>query len=453
MNKLIITVLAAGLLTSCGIMKKYERPDDISTENLYGDVQNGDENTSLGNVKWHDLFGDAKLQTLIEEGLKNATMQTIDLRIHEMNVALSMTKIAWIPTLAFAPSGTITSYDFQSPATKIWQAPLVAQWNLGSYGSLTNARRKAEVNLQMTKIGRQKAQASIVSGVANLYYTLCMLDGQYAIAKETEQNWSQMLDMQKKMMAAGMSNEAAVAQYEANYMGVKAQVMELGTAIRKAENTMCSLLGRTPGPIDRASLDTWSAPSVLETGIPLQLLARRPDVQLAELDLATAYYTKNEARAAFFPGLTLTASIGWSNQNGLVNPAKILWSALASLTQPIFQNGRIVANYKISKDEMEVAKINFQQALIDAGNEVNSCLANMKDANEKVAVYAQQVAALERACKATEALMNNSAGYNYLNVLTAKSSLLSARLSELSNRYNCIQYTIALYQALGGGAE
>ncbi|MCF0182840.1 MAG: TolC family protein [Bacteroidaceae bacterium] len=453
MQKIIITVVTAAMLTSCGIMKKYERPTDISAENLYGDAQIGNDTTSLGTVKWREMFTDYRLQALIEEGLRNATMQTIDLRIHEMEVALSMAKIAWIPTLTFAPTGTVQSFDWASPATKSWQAPIKAQWTLGSYGSLTNQRRKAEANLEQIRIGRQQAQAGIVAGVANLYYTLCMLDEQVNIANETEATWKEMLRIQKQLMDAGMSNEAAVAQYEANYVSVKTQLLELTTSRRKMENSMCSILGRTPGPIERATMNTWQAPQVLETGVPLLLLARRPDVRLAEMDLATAYYAKNEARAAFFPSLTLSASLGWSNNNGTVNPAKILWNAIGSLTQPIFQSGRLIAQYKISKDEMEVAKINFQQALIDAGNEVNSCLADMQDANEKTKLYAEQVAALERACKATEALSQNSSGYNYLNVLTARNSLFSAQISELRNRYNCIQYTIALYQALGGGGE
>lgn len=453
MQKIMIIVLAAGLLTSCGIMKKYERPADVSAENLYGSAQTGDEDSSLGAVLWQDLFTDPQLQALIEEGLKNATMQTIDLRVHEMKTALSMAKIAWIPTLAFSPSGTITSYDFQSPATKIWQAPVAAQWSLGSYGSLTNTRRKAKANYEKMQIARQQAQASIVSGVANLYYTLCMLDEQIAIAEETEGQWQQMVDIQKKLMDAGMSNEAAVAQYEANHLTIKAQLMEMKNSRHKIQNQFCALLGRTPGVIERADLNTWQTPTVLDTGIPVQLLIRRPDVRLAEQDLAIAYYAKNEARAAFFPQLTLSASIGWSNQNGAVNPANILWSALGSLTQPIFQSGRLAANYRISKDEMEIAKINFQQALIDAGNEVNTYLADMKAAHERVKLYTQQAETLERACKATEALMQNSQGYNYLNVLTAKSNMLSARLNIVQNRYSCIQYTIALYQALGGGAE
>ena len=134
----------------------------------------------------------------------------------------------------------------------------------------------------------------------------------------------------------------------------------------------------------------------------------------------------------------------------MVNPGKWIWSAIGSLTQPLFQNGKLRAQYKISKAQQEQAKLTFQQTLLDAGTEVNAALTKIQASDEKGGLYAKQVAALETAVKSTQALMMNSST-NYLQVLTAQQTLLTAQMSQISNRFDQIQAVIELYQALGGG--
>ena len=245
---------------------------------------------------------------------------------------------------------------------------------------------------------------------------------------------------------------AAVSQTEANYYSICTQITDLKQQISDLENEFSALLGDAPQKYDIGTMDGWTVPARLSAGIPAAALCNRPDVKQAETQLAAAYYATNEARAAFYPGINLSGTIGWTNDLGaaVVNPGKWIWNALGSLTQPLFQNGRLRAQYKISKAQQEQAKLTFQQTLLDAGTEVNAALTKIQATDEKSGLYDKQVASLETAVKSTQALMMNSS-VNYLQVLTAQQTLLTAQMSQISNQFSQIQAVIELYQALGGG--
>lgn len=257
--------------------------------------------------------------------------------------------------------------------------------------------------------------------------------------------------MTKALMEVGEETDAAVSQSEANYYDVCTQIVEIKRQIREVENGFSSLLGRTPDSIRRGTLADWQFPDSLSVGVPVQLLSRRPDVRQAEQALAAAFYATGEARAAFYPTLTLSGLLGWSNHDGLVNPGNWIWQALASLTQPVFQNGRLRAQLAISKTRQEEAKLAFQQTLLDAGAEVNTALADIQSSHAKTELYGSRIAALKRAVKSTQLLMLNTSA-NYLLVLTAQQDLLAAQLADIGNRFDSIRSVIELYLALGGGS-
>lgn len=345
--------------------------------------------------------------------------------------------------------------DWNKPL-KFYTLPVTASWQIGSLGTLRNAKKSAQVAVEQTRTVRQAVQQSLVANVANLYYTLCMLDAQLAISEQTAANWRQSVEMTRKLMQAGRSNKAAVAQTEANCLNVEASVYDLREAIVEAENALCTILGEAPHHIQRATLDTFQAPAAIETGVPMALLQNRPDVKQAELKLANAFYSVNSAKASFYPALTISGTLGYTNNGNSIelDPAKWIWNAIGSLVQPIFQNGRLIAQKRVAVMQQEEAKMGFQQSLVAAGNEVNSALTALQTAEAKKALIAQQVTALQDAVQATEALYkdNVSRQVNYLNVLTAQSGLLSAQLGQVSNQFATIQATINLYQALGGGS-
>ena len=449
-------LLACFLLSSCGLYKNYERPADLRTDGLYGSAQVGNTEQSLGAKAWREFFTDPTLQALIERGLsQNANMRQVDLQIQEAQAYLKVAKLAYIPSLSLAPQGQLSSMDWNKPL-KFYSVPLTATWQIGSLGSLRNARKSAQVALEQSKTVRQAVQQNLVSNIANLYYTLCSLDAQMALSQSTAKNWRQSVEMTKKLMEAGRSNKAAVSQTEANCLSVEASVLDLEDAIRQTENALCTILGEAPHHIERTSLASFQAPAVIETGIPLALLQNRPDVKQAELQLASAFYAVNSATANFFPSLTISGTLGFTNNGGALelSPGQWIWNALGQLLQPIFQNGRLRAQKKVAKLKQEEAKIAFQQSLVAAGNEVNSALASLQTAEAKKSFMTQQVAALTDAVQATQALYkdNVSRQVNYLNVLTAQTGLLNAQMGQIGNDLEAVQATIDLYQALGGGS-
>jgi len=453
--RLFAITAACLFLTSCGVMKSYERPTDLQTEGLYGNAQKGSSEQGLGAKAWREFFTDPALQQLIEQGLaQNVSMRQMDLQIQEAQEYLKCSKLAYIPSLAIAPQGQLSSSDWNKPL-RFYTLPISASWQIGSFGSLRNAKKQAEVGVEQMRTARMAVQQSLVANIANLYYTLCMLDAQLATSEQTAKNWRETVDFTKKLMEAGRSNRAAVAQTEANALNIEATLLDLREGIVTAENALCTILGEAPHHIERASLSTFTAPAI-QTGIPMALLQNRPDVKQAELALAKAFYAVNSAQAAFYPSLTISGTLGYTNNGSSreLNPAVWIWNALAQLTQPIFQNGRLIAQKKVAKMQQEEAKMAFQQALIAAGNEVNTALVSLQTAEGKRDIIASQITSLQTAVEATQALYkdNVSRQVNYLNVLTAQTSLLSAQLGQISNQFATIQATIALYQALGGGS-
>lgn len=454
MKKIILTIATTALLSSCGIYTNYERPTDIKTDGLYGaSVQESADSAGLAALPWRSLFTDPTLQSLIEKGLQNnSDMRTAALAIEEADASLRAAKLSFFPSLAFAPQGGFSAVDW-AKASKTYTIPVSASWQVDIFGNLRNAKKRAQVQLESSKAYRQAVQTQLVATIANYYYTLAMLDEQLRVSQETAETWKMNVETYKALMNVGDANAAAVAQAEGNYYNVCSQIVDLKQQITETENAFTTLLGEPVATIKRQSLNDWQAPQTITAGIPSYALANRPDVKSAELALASAFYNTNSARAAFYPALNLTGTLGWSNDLGvIVNPGKWIWQAMASLTQPIFQNGKLKANLRIAKAQQEEAKIAFQQTLLDAGAEVNTAMAKIQNNTEKEVLNDKQIASMEQAVKSTQLLMQNSTT-NYLEVLTAQQGLLTAQLSKISTQFAKIQGTIELYQALGGGTE
>jgi len=297
-------------------------------------------------------------------------------------------------------------------------------------------------------------RTQLIAATANLYYTLLMLDSQYEVTRETADKWCRSVETLRSMKEAGMANEAGVAQYEGTYYSIEASLYDLERTIRETENSLCTLLGEAPRAIERGTLDAQQLPDDLTVGVPVQMLTNRPDIRAAEYSLMQAYYATAEARSALYPSITLSGTAGWTNSAGamIVNPGKLLLSAAATLLQPIFNAGAGRARVKVMKAQQEEALLAFRQALLNAGAEVNNALTQTQSARAKNELRRNQIAAMERAVESTNLLMRHGST-TYLEVLTAEQSLLSARLSQIADRFDEMQGVVNLYQALGGGRE
>ena len=462
MKKQIITLMCAtALLSSCHIYKSYDRPEDITTAGLYRDtVAGGDtlvaDTANFGNLPWREVFTDPKLQALIEQALTSSPdIRTAALKVKEAQAPLQASKLAFIPALTLSPQGTVSSWD-KGKATQTYSLPVTASWQIDLFGQLLNLKRQAQATLEQTKAYEQNTRVQLIANTANLYYTLLMLDRQLEITEGTAEILKKNTETMEAMKKSGIYNttEAAVEQSRAAYAQVQASLPDIRTSIREIENSLCLLLGEPAHAIERGILEEQQLPSDFSAGIPLQLLSNRPDVKAAEQALASAYYNTNVARSNFYPRITLSGSAGWTNSAGaaIVNPAKLLASAVASLTQPIFQNGANIAKLKIAKAQQEEAQIQFQTTLLNAGNEVSNALGQYQACSQKVEARNMEVNSAKNAADYTKELFNLGTS-TYLEVLSAQQSYLSAQLSEVSDTFSRMQAVISLYQALGGGRE
>ncbi|WP_337941888.1 efflux transporter outer membrane subunit [Parabacteroides sp.] len=453
MKKIILLSAVTVLLSSCGIYSKY-KPETAVPDNLYGEGIETADTAGIGDRDWHELFSDPKLQALIEQGLQNNTdYQSAQLRVKEAEAALMSARLAFLPSFALSPQGTVSSFDTRK-ATQTYSLPVTASWELDIFGRMHNAKLQAKAVYAQSEDYRQAVRTQLVAGIANSYYTLLMLDEQLAITRETEEAWRETVSSTRALMNAGMADEAAVSQMEATYYQVQASALDLKEQINQVENSLALLLAETPRYFERGTLDEQQFPEDLSVGVPVQMLSNRPDVRSAERSLEAAFYGTNQARASFYPSVVLSGSAGWTNSAGamIVNPGKFLASAVGSLTQPLFNRGQVIAQYRIAQAQQEEASLAFQQTLLNAGSEVNDALVAYQTSREKTILFDKQIVSLEKALKSTSLLMEHGTS-TYLEVLTARQSLLSAQLSQTANRFSKIQSVVNLYHALGGGRE
>ncbi len=453
MKKFILLSTAAALLSSCGIYTKY-KPVESVPDNLYGEEFSTEDTTNLGSMDWHELFTDPQLQAYIEQGLQNNTdYLSAQLRIEEAKATLLSSKLAFLPSFALTPQGTVSSFD-GGKATQTYSLPVTASWELDIFGKMRNSKRQAQALYAQSKDYKQAVRTQLISGIANTYYTLLMLDDQLACAQNMVRSWEETVRSARALMNAGQANEAAVSQMEAACYEVQASVLDLKEQINQAENSFALLLAETPRSYERGILAGVQMPDELSVGIPMQMLANRPDVRMAERSLEAVFYATNVARSAFYPSITLSGSAGWTNSAGsmIINPAKFLASAVGSLTQPLFARGQLLGQLKISKAQQEEAALSFQQTLLNAGSEVNDALTAWQTSRDKSLLLDKQVVSLQKAVESTSLLMEHGTT-TYLDVLTAKQNLLSAQLTQTANRFSEIQSVITLYCALGGGQE
>ena len=458
-RNIILTASAAAMLGSCGIYNKYERPD-VNIQGIVRDTASISDTlavadtTSFGNLPWRSVFTDSQLQKLIETGLAhNVNMLNAALNVKMVQAQLVSAKLAFLPAISFSPSGTLSSWDGATPS-KIYSLPVQASWSIDLFGNLLNAKRSAQMQLLATKDYQLVVQTGLVSNIANLYYTLMMLDKQLEIVNSMADLTKETLRIMRLQKDMGRVNETGVQSAEANYYSVLAQASDIKRQIREMENSMSLLLGQPAQTIARGTLDSQSLPTEFSTGVALQMLSNRPDVHYAEMNLAACFYDTNRARSQFYPSINISGSGAYTNSGGMgiVNPGKWLLSAVGSITQPIFAHGQLVAGLKVAKAKQEQAFNTWQQAVLSAGSEVSNALVLYNSSAEKAELDGKRVDVLQKNVEMTKQLFNSRSA-SYLEVVTAQQSLLNAQLAKVQDDFNKMQAVVNLYYALGGGRQ
>ena len=415
------------------------------------------DTASFGNLPWRQVFTDPQLRVLIEQGLeKNSDLQNAALTVEMYETMLKAAKLAFLPAVTFGSNsgmGSIsTLFTDPSVTTKSYTLPITASWTVDLFGNILSQKRSTQMKLLGMKDYQMAVRAQIVSGIANCYYTLLMLDEQLAIVTEMSRMSKETWEMMKLQHELGRVRSTGVQSAEAAYLSMQTRANDFKRQIRATENALCLLIGQAGQQIPRSTLAEQYLPTEFSTGVGIQLLQNRPDVHNAEMNLAACFHDVQTARSQFYPTISIGATGAFTNSNGSMNPGKWLLNLFANLTQPIFMRGALTANLKVSEIQYQQAFNKWQNAILSAGNEVSNALVNYNsyDANSKI--EEERIAVLQKSVEDTKALYSAS-NSSYLEVLTAETNLLNAKLNKVTDDFYKMQAVVSLYTALGGGGK
>jgi multidrug efflux system outer membrane protein len=488
----LLGLVAMGLLAAftlvdgCKVGPNYKRPM-IATPGAYRggaapDIAPDTTTESLGDRQWAAVFGDPVLQKLIAEALKNNyDVQIAAKRVLEQQAQVGITRAAEFPTLSAGasytalgiPGGLLSSLDNNNnnssgngsssknnTPTHYYSGGLTssAAWNLDFWGQYRRQTEAARAQLLATEWGRQTTRATVVMEVATDYLQLRTLDAQMAITKDTIKAREQSLQLTQTLERAGADSLADVRQAEELLYTARAEVPTLEQQIAQEENALSLLLGRNPGPIERAapssSLDVaeQAHPQSVPAGLPSQLLERRPDIRQAEANLIEANANIGVAKAQFFPALSLSGTGGTSSSQlkKLVDAGSAYWYIAGSLSQPIFEGGKLTNNYRYAKAEQQEMLVTYQKTIAGALSDVSSALVAYGKTREYREEQEKETAAAKDAVRL--ARMRYEGGYtSYLEVLTNDTNLYTAQLTLTTAQQQEAQSLVQLYNVLGGG--
>jgi len=458
-NSIKYIILIAGIaaiIASCSTPRHYKR-GMVSTDKLFGDTVITDT-TTLGNIQWRGLFTESRLQKLIQEGLdNNQDLQLAIQKVAEAEAYFSQNKAALLPSLSANGKSVYTRnpesiYPNGPREVNTYQLSADASWEIDVWGKLRSSKRASYANLLASDAGKKAVQTRLISNIATAYYTLTGLDAKLAITRQTVKNNIDLVETFKILKESGKVTGAAVVQTEAARYAAEVTIPDLEQQIREAENALCLLLGRTPGTIDRGKIEEQTLSPILKTGVPAQLLDNRPDVMQAEFAVMSAFEMTNNARAYFYPALTLTATTGFAaaDLNKVLDPTSFAANVIGGLAQPLFNKRINSTRLKVTKAQQEEALISFRNTLLKAGQEVHNTLGSYESSVQKMALRKQQLDALIKSVDYTKELLNYGSA-TYTEVLNAQTSLLSAQLNSVNDQLQQLNALVTLYRALGGG--
>ena len=457
-NNYVAFVCLLVTLGACNVAKTYKAPEDVSP-NLYRNNSNGDT-TNLGFLSYKQVFTDTILQGLIGIGIeKNPNLQIAYTRIKQADALYLQSGATLLPALNSNAGITVSKlseaqgFGIRNSATQ-YQLGLSSSWEADIWGRLRSNRRANLASLLQTEAAAKAVQTGLIAAIANFYYTLLALDQQLVITQQTVYNWDTTVNTIKELKKAARVTEAAVVQSEAQRYAAEVTIPDLKQQILETENALSILLGNDPAAIRRGKITEQQTLSVLQTGVPAQLLANRPDVQQAELQFRNNFELTNVARASFYPTLSITASSGLSAFSfaNFLGVGGFGASIGAGLLQPIFNQRNSRTRFLVAQAQQQEAFINFQNTLLNAGREVSNAVSLHQTAMDKMLVRTHQLNSLQLSVEYSQELLRYGFA-NYTEVINARQFLLQAQLGGVNDRLQQLQATVNLYRALGGGSR
>jgi len=453
-NTILITSLVVTLL-SCNSSRHFHK-ETVDTEGLFG--FEAADSTNMADQPWQGVFNDPFLENLIREGLaNNIDLQIAVQKVVEAEAYLSQSKASLFPGItAQGAAAHVRNSESTYPAgprnIDTYQLNAQASWEIDIWDKLRSSKRAAYANLLASDAGKKAVQTRLIANIASAYYSLTALDAQLEITRRTVENNIELVEIMKTLKESGQVTGAAIVQSEAVRYAAEVTIPDLEQQIRETENALSFLLGRAPGTIERGSLSEQEISQLMTTGVPSQLLDNRPDVMQAEYAVMGAYEMTNNAKAYFFPSVTLTATTGFEalELDELLDASSFAANVIGGLTAPIFNRKANTTRLKVARAQQEEALLSLRNALLNAGQEVNNALGAYETSGQKIELRQKQLDALAKSVEYSKELLNYGSA-TYLEVLNAQQSLLSAELSDVNDRLQQLNSVVSLYRALGGG--
>ncbi|KIA97971.1 membrane protein [Flavobacterium sp. JRM] len=451
---IVIVLIIASIWSSCKITKPYTKP---ATAVTYRESENKDT-TNMATMKWSEIFTDAALQQLISDGLAaNLDLKIAVERINQSTANLKLKKAAFLPSLDGNVSVKESRLAFPQgfglfDQSTQYDLGITAGWEVDVWGKLKSAKKGAIANLLATDAAKRAIQTQLIANIANSYYELLILDEQLKVLKKTAKNRETDAETIKVLFENSIINGVAVVQSEANFYEAELAIPDIEQKITETEHALYVLLAKSPTKIVRGSLEQQKLVYDLKIGVPMQLLANRPDVQQAEYNFRAAFEESNVARAYFYPSLTISGAAGFSSfglKDWFTNGG-LFGNIAGGLAQPIFNKGINKARLATALSLQKEALYNFELSMLKASEEVSNALSKYDNAALKEEKRKKQLEALFKAVDFNKELLNNSTT-NYTDVLTAEQNLLNAQLRGIDDQSQKLHAVVNLYRALGGG--
>jgi multidrug efflux system outer membrane protein len=453
-----LALLPIALFAGCAVGPNYHRPTVDSPAMFRDDPAPG--TNSFADLQWWEVYKDDTLQTLIRDAFTNNYDLRIALaRVEQARALAQQARAQFVPSVNYNGSVSRGRNDFlgsvypnnggmlSSAATT-----LNAFWEVDLWGRVRRLNESARAQFLASEEGRRGVRLSLLSDVASDYFRLLELDQELEIARSTTNSFDESLRIFTQRAQGGTASDLETSRAEAALADAMAAIPSIQDQISTAENELCLLLGRSPGPISRATAAIDALPPDIPAGLPSALLERRPDVREAEQVLHSATAQIGESVAEFFPQIGLTAFLGKVSPqlSAFTLGGANAWGVAATATGPLFEGGRLVGQYHQAKAARDEALLRFQQTALAALRDVSDALVLRARLAEIREQQAREVAALTRAVKvSSERYIAGKA--SYYEVLEAQQQLFPAQLNLSATQRDQQLVVVALYKALGGG--
>jgi multidrug efflux system outer membrane protein len=454
MSTTTLSILAVALvLSGCTIIPKYERPAAPVAAQYPGPAETRKE-SAASDIPWQNFFAEERLKKLIELALaNNRDFRVAILNVEQSRAQYRITRSASFPTVD--GSGSYTRQRVSGVTSEQWSASLgTTAYEVDLFGRVRSLNRQALEKYFATAEARRSTQISLVAEVANQYFTLRQTEEQLHLAQQTLQAVRESYDLNKATFDAGASNELDLRTAEGQVQTAKINVLTYERQLAQAENYLVLLIGQ-PLPADLPAPRSFGDTNVLvdvPAGLPSELMQRRPDILEAEHTLKAANANIGAARAAFFPTITLTASIGSTSSqlSKLFGSGTGIWSFSPQVTVPIFTGGQNRADLDSAKVSTRIEVANYEKAIQTAFREVADALVASSSYASQIEEQGTLIDAQQRRFDLANTRYRQGED-SYLNVLSAQQDLYSAQQGLLEARFNKLASQISLYTALGGG--